>query len=114
MLVAVDAAGYATYGDWRTWDGYRNTVEHSVCIQKDARGQGVDAALMLDLIQLAASQGKHVMPAATESTDETSLALHRKLGFIDAGRLSEVGCKFVRWLGLSFLQLYLDARAGSD
>jgi len=34
VLVAVNGAegvlGYASFGDWRAWDGYRHTVEH-VC-----------------------------------------------------------------------------------
>lgn len=42
VIVATDnddtVLGYASYGDWRPWDGYRHTVEHSVYVHKDARG----------------------------------------------------------------------------
>ncbi|HEY9345874.1 MAG TPA: GNAT family N-acetyltransferase, partial [Inquilinus sp.] len=38
VLVAVDddgrVAGYASFGDWRAWDGYRHTVEHSVYVHR--------------------------------------------------------------------------------
>lgn len=114
VLVAVDEAeqviGYASYGDWRPWDGYRHTVEHSVYVHKEARGKGAGMALMAELIRLAKEQGKHVMVAGIESGNDASIALHKKLGFTDVGRLTEVGAKFGRWLDLTFLQLRLDSR----
>ena len=114
VLVAVNAdeavLGYASYGDWRPWDGYRFTVEHSVYVLKTARGKGVGEALMHALITHATQQGKHVMVAGIESENTASIALHKKLGFRDAGRVSEVGNKFGRWLDLTFLQLHLDQR----
>ncbi|WP_342606626.1 N-acetyltransferase family protein [Pantoea agglomerans] len=104
------ALGYASYGDWRPWDGYRHTVEYSVYVHKDVRGKGAGAALMQGLIQLAREAGKHVMVAAIESENAASIALHKKLGFIESGRMTEVGTKFGRWLDLTFLQLRLDER----
>ncbi|MDF7641809.1 GNAT family N-acetyltransferase [Klebsiella variicola] len=114
VLVATDdndnAIGYASYGDWRPWEGYCHTVEHSVYVHKDSRGHGVGIALMVELIRQATEQGKHIMVAGIESENEASIALHKKLGFTDAGRVSEVGNKFGRWLDLTFLQLRLDNR----
>lgn len=114
VIVATDkddtVLGYASYGDWRPWDGYRHTVEHSVYVHKDVRGKGAGAALMQGLIQLAREAGKHVMVAAIESENAASIALHKKLGFIESGRMTEVGTKFGRWLDLTFLQLRLDER----
>lgn len=114
VMVAADdedsVLGYASYGDWRPWDGYRHTVEHSVYVHKDTRGKGAGAALMQVLIQLAREAGKHVMVAAIESENAASIALHKKLGFIESGRMTEVGTKFGRWLDLTFLQLRLDDR----
>jgi len=114
VIVAVDETdrvlGYASYGDWRPWDGYRHTVEHSVYVDKNARGSGAGTALMQELIRLASAQGKHVMVAGIESENSASIALHKKLGFREAGRVSEVGTKFGRWLDLTFMQRHLDAR----
>lgn len=114
VIVATDkddtVLGYASYGDWRPWDGYRHTVEHSVYVHKDVRGKGAGAALMQGLIQLAREAGKHVMVAAIESENAASIALHKKLGFIESGRMTEVGTKFGRWLDLTFLQLRLYER----
>ncbi len=114
VLVAVDeediALGYASYGDWRPWDGYRYTVEHSVYVHNAAQGKGIGLALMRSLITYATTQGKHVMVAGIESENTPSIALHRKLGFTDAGQIHQVGTKFHRWLDLTFMQLRLDNR----
>jgi phosphinothricin acetyltransferase len=50
----------------------------------------------------------HVMIAGVVSTNEASLALHRRLGFVEVGRLPEVARKFDEWLELVLLQLVLE------
>jgi len=111
VLVALDddgcVAGYASFGDWRAWDGYRHTVEHSVYVHPDHRRRGIARALMQALMPRAAGLGKHVMVAGIESGNTASIALHRELGFEPAGHLREVGTKFGRWLDLSFMQRML-------
>ncbi|RJF96008.1 GNAT family N-acetyltransferase [Noviherbaspirillum saxi] len=118
VLVAVDDAGmvlgYASFGDWRAFDGYRHTVEHSVYVSKDSRGAGTGKALMIALIERARELGKHVMVAGIEAGNDASIQLHRKLGFEQVGLMKEVGTKFGRWLDLAFLQLTLDSRADPD
>lgn len=102
-----EVAGYASYGDWRAFDGYRFTVEHSVYVHKAFRGHGIGRKLMEELIARAASNGVHVMIAAIESENEASIALHNALGFRIAGKFSEVGTKFGRWLDLTCMELKL-------
>ncbi|MGF6156789.1 L-amino acid N-acyltransferase YncA [Ensifer sp. KUDG1] len=113
VLVAVsdegDVIGYASFGDWRAFDGYRHTVEHSVYVHKDRRGGGIGRKLMEALIAEAERLGKHVMIAGIESENAASIRLHAQLGFEDTGRLREVGTKFGRWLDLTFMQLVLQA-----
>jgi L-amino acid N-acyltransferase len=115
VLVAVDgddlALGYATFGDWRAFDGYRHTVEHSVYVRRDKRGAGIGTALMRQLIERARALGKHVMVAAIEADNTGSIQLHEALGFEHAGRLREVGAKFGRWLDLAFMTVHLDERS---
>lgn len=118
VLVAVDpdgsVMGYASFGDWRAWDGYRHTVEHSVYVRADQRGRGVGKALMLALIERARGVGKHVMVADIEAKNEGSIGLHESLGFEHVGHLKQVGAKFGSWLDLAFMQLILDARTAPD
>ncbi|MGA1801078.1 GNAT family N-acetyltransferase [Rhizobium sp. HT1-10] len=98
-------AGYASYGDWRAFDGYRHTVEHSVYVEKDARGFGIGEQLMRALIARAAAGGIHVMIAGIEAQNAASIRLHEKLGFRTVGTFSEVGIKFGRWLDLTCMEL---------
>ena len=102
--------GYASFGDWRAFAGYRHTVEHSVYVHADARGRGVGRALLAALVARARAAGKHVMVAAIEAGNAPSIHLHRSLGFEQTGLMPQVGCKFGRWLDLAFLQLRLDDR----
>jgi phosphinothricin acetyltransferase len=116
VAVADDGAilGYASFGDWRAFDGYRHTVEHSVYVDKNRRGAGIGKTLMLALIERARAAGKHVMVAGIEAGNAASIQLHRQLGFVEVGLLREVGTKFGRWLDLAFLQLQLDTRVDPD
>lgn len=118
VLVAIDAAGsvagYASFGDWRAFEGFRHTVEHSVYVRHDSRGAGIGQALMVELIARARGIGKHVMVAGIEARNAGSIALHKKLGFLEVGLMPQVGTKFGGWLDLAFLQLTLDARSDPD
>ncbi|WP_026623132.1 L-amino acid N-acyltransferase [Ensifer sp. WSM1721] len=115
VLVAVSDAGevvgYASFGDWRAFDGYRHTVEHSVYVRTDQRGGGIGRALMVALIERAEALGKHVMVAGIESGNAASIRLHERLGFRQTGQMKEVGTKFGRWLDLTFMQLILPTGA---
>jgi len=113
VLVAVDGdavLGYASFGDFRPFDGFRATVENSVYVAQAARGRGLAQALLRALIPRAAALGKHVMVAAITSENAASLALHARVGFVETARMPGVGQKFGRWLDLVFMQLALDAR----
>ncbi|MDU9402192.1 N-acetyltransferase family protein [Pseudomonas sp. zfem004] len=114
ILVAVDETGvlgYASFGDWRPFEGFRHTVEHSVYIRGDQRGKGLGPILMAALIERARTCDKHVMVAAIESGNAASIRLHERLGFAITGQMAQVGVKFGRWLDLTFMQLNLDENA---
>ncbi|MDR0279401.1 MAG: GNAT family N-acetyltransferase [Paucimonas sp.] len=115
IIVAVDGGGevvgYASFGDWRAFEGFRHTVEHSVYIRADQRGNGLGPKLMEALIVRARQGGKHVMVAAIESGNGASIRLHERLGFKVTGEMPQVGVKFGRWLDLTFMQLVLNPGA---
>jgi L-amino acid N-acyltransferase len=100
-------AGFATFGDFRAWPGYRFTVEHSVHVREDLRGSGVGSALMRPLFGRAVALGKHVMIAGVDADNSSSLRFHERLGFTQVAHFREVGWKFGRWLDLVFLQRWL-------
>ena len=118
VLVIVDGSdvplGYASFGDWRPFEGFRHTVEHSVYVHPEHQGKGLGRKLLVALIAEARRLNKHVMVAGIESQNHASLHLHETLGFITTGQMPQVGTKFGRWLDLTFMQLQLDARQDPD
>ena len=111
VLVAVEdgpVLGFASFGEFRSWPGYRYTVEHSVHVRADRRGSGVGLALMHPLMARARELGKHVMMAGVDADNAGSIRFHERLGFERVGHLREVGFKFGRRLDLVLLQRLLN------
>jgi phosphinothricin acetyltransferase len=110
VIVARDASGivgFGTFGEFRAWPCYRHSVEHSVHVRFDRRGQGIGRVLIVELLARAAAAGKHVMIAGIDADNAVSIGLHRSLGFVEIGHFREVGFKFGRWLDLKFMQCIL-------
>jgi phosphinothricin acetyltransferase len=109
VVVAEDngVLGFASFGDFRPWPGYALSVEHSVHVNEAARGRGIGTALVQHLIEEAQMRGKHVMIGGIDAANAASIALHRKVGFTEAGVLREVARKFGAWLDLLFMQRIL-------
>jgi L-amino acid N-acyltransferase YncA len=70
ILVADDGAvvGFATFGDFRPWPGYRNTVELSIYVKADQRGRGIGRAMLFELVTRARGLGKKVMEILVATT----------------------------------------------
>ena len=100
--------GFGTYGIFRPWPAYQFSVEHSLYVDKDARGLGVGGRILSELINLAKNSGYHTMIAGIDSLNYGSFEFHKKFGFIEVGKLKQVGYKFNTWLDLHFLQLLLN------
>ncbi|MFT4044065.1 MAG: GNAT family N-acetyltransferase [Gordonia sp. (in: high G+C Gram-positive bacteria)] len=111
VLVAVDGdevLGYATYGPYRPYDGFRLTVEHSIYVRDGLRGKGIGGSLLAELIARARAARLHVIVAGIDAANSGSIRLHERYGFSQVGLLKEVGTKFGSWRDLAFLQLTLD------
>jgi L-amino acid N-acyltransferase YncA len=110
-LVASDATGvlgFAYYTQFRDRSAYRFTVEDSIYVREDVRGQGVGKALVARLIEDATARGFRQMIAVIgDSENVGSIGVHASLGFQMAGTLHAVGLKFGRWLDVVSMQLAL-------
>jgi phosphinothricin acetyltransferase len=112
-LVASDATGvlgYGYYGAFRHRSAYDYTVEDSVYVRDDVRGQGVGKALVADLLRRAQAAGFRQMLAVIGDSENTgSIGMHASLGFSRAGILRATGIKFGRWLDVVIMQKSLGA-----
>ena len=113
ILVAVEAeevVGYASFGDWRPFDGFRHTVEHSVYVRNDQRGKGLGPLLMQALIDACEARGYRQMIAVIgEPTNTASIRLHEKFGFTLVGIFRGIAWKHDRWLDTVQMQRTLGA-----
>jgi L-amino acid N-acyltransferase len=99
--------GFASFGDFRAWPGYRFTVEGTVHIHSSSRGQGVGSALLKELVRRARQMGKYTMVAGVDADNAASLRFLQRFGFERVGHFRDVGFKFGRFLDLVFLQYWL-------
>lgn len=102
--------GYAYCAPWKTRPAYRHTVETSIYLAPDAVGRGVGGRLLDALLAQCAAVGvREVIAVVVDADAEASLGLHHSRGFVDAGRLRNVGFKHGRWLDTVLLQRSLAA-----
>ena len=107
-LVAADETGllgFGYYGPFRERAAYRQTVEDSIYVREDVRGQGVGKALVARLIEVATEAGFRQMLALIGDSDNvSSIGMHASLGFTRAGVLRATGIKFGRTLDVVIMQ----------
>jgi len=110
IFVAEDGGaivGWSALHPYHPRIGYRYTVENSVYVAAERRGQGIGRTLLAPLIARARELGIHALIAAIDADNATSIRLHARFGFVQVGQLKEVGYKFDRWLDVIFMQLLL-------
>jgi len=100
-------AGFASLSSYRDRPAYRTSVEDSIYLHRDYRGQGIGRALLEELLDRATGHGFHAVFAKIVGGHEASIRLHEALGFEVVGTEREVGRKFGRWLDVVLLQKLL-------
>ncbi len=107
-LVATDATGvvgFGYYAAFRERSAYRFTVEDSIYVREDVRGQGVGKGLVARLIELATAAGLRQMIAVIgDSENVGSIGVHASLGFHMVGTMRSAGIKFGQWLDVVTMQ----------
>ena len=115
VLVAQDAdeevAGFASLGEFRPWSGYSPSAELSIYVGVGRRGRGIGRLLLAALVERARRRGTRVLVAGIEASNERSLRLHARAGFLHGGSLPGVGTKFGRELELVLMYLPLTTPA---
>lgn len=113
--VEENVAGYAYASAYRPRPGYRFLVENSIYVASTFQRKGIARGLLTELIELCTLRGFRQMVAVIgDSQNESSIALHRSLGFEQVGLLPNIGFKANRWLDCVLMQRALGDGAESD
>ena len=102
--------GFASYAQFRAGPGYARTMEHTVNLGAQARGQGVGAALVAH----ASAAGHRSLIGAVTATNAGSRAFHRRMGFVEVGLIPEAGWKFGRFHDLVLMRRALGDDSAGD
>jgi len=107
-LVSIDddgrVNGYVNAGKHRDPGAYQWSVNTSVYIREDSRGQGVGKKLYLALFDELKRLGYFRAFAGIALPNEASIALHESVGFEPIGVYSAVGYKFGAWRDVGWWQ----------
>ncbi|EGD53303.1 GNAT family N-acetyltransferase [Gordonia neofelifaecis] len=99
-----DVLGYAYLGVYRGKAGWNWTAEDSIYLRPEAAGRGIGSRLLRELLDAADPAVTRTVMAVISDEVPESVALHRKVGFVEVGRSPGVGRKFDRWIGCVYLQ----------
>jgi phosphinothricin acetyltransferase len=98
-------AGWSSLSPWSDRCAYDTTVEVSVYVHKDFRGQGIGS----NLLEMVTLEGKkvnnHTVISRITQGNEVSIHMHEKLGYRHIGVMKEVGFKFGKFLDVHMMQL---------
>ncbi len=112
ITVAVDAdageiVGFGSLSVYNKREGYRFTVEDTLYVHPLQHRRGIGRALLADQIARARLLGHHSIVASISADQEASIGLHAAAGFVEVGRMRELGVKFDRWLDCVYMQKLL-------
>lgn len=102
-----EVAGWCCLSAWSPKRAYQKTADESIYISDAWRGRGVGKALLGAILTEAKAMNLHVIMAGIVGCQEPSLALHRSLGFVEAGRYEHMGYKLGAWHDLHWHQRHL-------
>ena len=106
-LLDGEIVGFGSLKIYNKREGYRFTVENTVYVHPARQRRGIGRALLADLIERARATGHHSIIASISGDQDASVALHRAAGFVEVGRMKELGVKFGKWLDCVYLQKLL-------
>jgi len=99
--------GFGSLSPYKERPAYSTSVEDSVYVHRDHQGRGIGKLVLTELVAVATTHGFHAMFARIVGGHQSSIGLHKSLGFELVGTEREVGRKFGKWLDVSIMQRLL-------
>jgi RimJ/RimL family protein N-acetyltransferase len=88
----------------------RHVASLGMVVAADWRGRGVGSALLVEAIRWAGEVGVEKLALSVYPHNEPALALYRKFGFVEEGRLTGHSRKRIGYLDEIVMGLWLEAR----
>ena len=99
--------GYAYGGPEYTRAAYQWTVETSVYLSEEARGNGTGTLLYEKILDILKKQNFCICYVLINDDNEASIKLHDKYGFVKNGYRKNCGYKFGKWHSIVIMEKQL-------
>lgn len=99
--------GYCYAHQWKERAAYSKTLETTIYLDSNFVHHGIGVILMKRLIEECRNAGYRALIACITEGNESSIGLHRRLGFEQVSCFKNVGTKFGRLLGVVDYELEL-------
>lgn len=107
--------GYCYAGPFHPRKAYERSVETTIYIRKEYKGQGIGKNLYIALEERLRKLGIKNMYACIaypkeedEFLTKDSVFFHKKMGFTECGHFNRCGNKFGRWYDMIYMEKLLD------
>ncbi len=109
LVVKIDnnVVGYASYGIFRPWEGFKFSIEHGLYLKENVQGKGIGRHLLESLLNHAQNQGFVTSIAVITADNMASIKFHEHVGFKKIAYLEKIGYKFEQWLDCIYMQKML-------
>ncbi len=102
------AIGYASSSQFRAKAAYDTSIETSVYLHPDSRGNGIGKSLYAALFEALKTEDIHRAYAAITLPNDASVRLHEQFGFRQVATFTQVGRKFDRYWDVLWLEKAVD------
>ncbi|OON99310.1 MAG: hypothetical protein ATN35_13220 [Epulopiscium sp. Nele67-Bin004] len=100
--------GYAYASRYGVREAFNWSVESTVYLDNNCKGNGIGSRLYTILLKLLEIQGFHTTYALITSSNQKSAVFHQQLGFEHITTMKKIGYKFDEWHDINYYSLILN------
>ncbi|MFX1568751.1 MAG: GNAT family N-acetyltransferase [Promethearchaeota archaeon] len=101
--------GFAVLRNYLPYENFKHTGQLSYFIKPEYTNKGFGTILLNKLVKSAIAKGINIFIVHLTSLNEQSLNFHKKHGFIECGRLTDIAMKFNRSFDIIFMQKVINS-----